>query len=582
MHLTWLDWTIIFAFFAISLAVSFFYKNIAEKGLSGFFLGGRNLPWYLAGISMVATTFAADTPLAVTEIVAEKGIAGNWLWWSFIMGGMLTAVVFARFWRRSEVVTELELISMRYSGKGAFYLRKIKAVYLGLIMNAIVIAWVNKALLSLLTIFFDIPETQLIWYAAGAMLFVAIYSSISGLMGVAVTDAFQFVLAMTGCIILAVLVIQSDQIGGISGLKEKIPAEMLQFTPGLGSSGKTGTFSLGWPEFMLFIGVIWWSSWYPGAEPGGGGYIAQRMLSSKNEKHSLFATLFFQAAHFCLRPWPWILVGLAAVVLYPELSPADKKLGYVMAMKDFLPAGLTGLMLAAFFGAYASTISTQLNWGASYIINDLVQPDENKNDADKKAVTMSRIATFAIMLFSLWITTMVGSIKAVWEFILECGAGLGLVLILRWFWWRINVWSEIAATLAPFLIYGILKLLAYNEIGGIYVSSPYSVFITVAGTTVIWILVTLFTPPVEESHLRKFYEKVQPLGAWGQMKANNSSLPYLILAWLGSIACILGILFTTGDIILQLPDSLIYHGTMALGGLLIFYFSARKAGLFEG
>lgn len=581
MHLTWLDWSIIIAFFAISLIISFFYKKVAEKGIAGFFLGGRNLPWYLAGISMVATTFAADTPLAVTEIVAEKGIAGNWLWWSFIMGGMLTAIVFARLWRRSEVVTELELISLRYSGPGAYYLRKIKAVYLGLIMNAIVIAWVNKALLSLLVVFFEIPEAQLIWFAAGAMLFVAIYSSISGLMGVAVTDAFQFILAMTGCIILSVLVINSDQIGGISGLKEKIPAEMLQFTPSLGGSSSTGTFSLGWPEFMLFIGVIWWSSWYPGAEPGGGGYIAQRMLSSKNEKHSLFATLFFQAAHYCLRPWPWILVGLAAVALYPELSAADKKLGYVMAMKDFLPAGLTGLMLAAFFGAYASTISTQLNWGASYLVNDLIQPDEKEANADKKAVNISRIATFAIMVFSLWITTMVGSIKEVWEFILECGAGLGLVLILRWFWWRINVWSEITATIAPFIIYGTLKVLAAFDMGGIYVTSPYSVFITVAGTTVIWLLVTFLTPPVDPKHLQTFFDKVKPMGNWGIMKSENKPLPFLILAWLGSIACIIGILFTTGDIILQLYHTLITHALIALCGLAVFYFSARKAGLFE-
>jgi Na+/proline symporter len=440
---------------------------------------------------------------------------------------------------------------------------------------------VNKALLSLLAVFFEIPEAQLIWFAAGAMLFVAIYSSISGLMGVAVTDAFQFILAMTGCIILSVLVINSDQIGGISGLKEKIPAEMLQFTPSLGGSSSTGTFSLGWPEFMLFIGVIWWSSWYPGAEPGGGGYIAQRMLSSKNEKHSLFATLFFQAAHYCLRPWPWILVGLAAVALYPELSAADKKLGYVMAMKDFLPAGLTGLMLAAFFGAYASTISTQLNWGASYLVNDLIQPDEKEANADKKAVNISRIATFAIMVFSLWITTMVGSIKEVWEFILECGAGLGLVLILRWFWWRINVWSEIAATIAPFIIYGTLKVLAAFDMGGIYVTSPYSVFITVAGTTVIWLLVTFLTPPVDSKHLQAFFDKVKPMGNWGKMKSENKPLPFLILAWLGSIACIIGILFTTGDIILQLYHTLITHALIALCGLAVFYFSARKAGLFE-
>ncbi len=580
MHLTVLDWAIIAAFLLISFSISFYYRKVAEKGLTGFFLGGRNLPWYLAGISMVATTFAADTPLAVTEIVASKGIAGNWLWWSFILGGMLTAVFFSRLWRRSGVVTELELIDLRYSGAGAKYLRKIKAVYLGLFMNALVIAWVNKALISLLHIFFDIPESELIWWAAGAMIFVAAYSSISGLMGVAVTDAFQFILAMIGCIVLAVVVLQSEKIGGVAGLKAKLDPNALNFFPTFG--GASGGFSLGMPEFIAFAGVIWWSSWYPGQEPGGGGYVAQRMMSTKSEKDSLLATLFFQAAHYCLRPWPWIIVGLAAIVLYPELGVDDKKLGYVMAMKEFLPPGLTGLMLAAFFGAYMSTISTQLNWGASFIVNDLLDKKDSATSEDnKQTIKVSRIVTFIIMFISLYITTLVGSIKEVWEFILECGAGLGLVLIMRWFWWRINVWSEISATLAPFAIFGILKFMAINGWGGDYVTSPNSIFITVTGTTIIWLIVTFLTPPTDENKLKHFHSTVQPMGIWGKLKVNNQPLPYLTLTWIGSIITIVGILFSTGSLILQIWEVFWYYLALSAFGFILFIWGSKKAGLFS-
>ncbi len=576
MNLHWVDWLVIIAFFVISLLISFRYKSIGEKGLSGFFLGGRGLPWYLAGISMVATTFAVDTPLAVTELVAQKGIAGNWLWWCFVMGGMLTVIFFSRLWRRAEVLTELELIDLRYGGKGAYWLRKIKSVYLGLIMNAIVIAWVNKALLSLIAVFFDIPESQLIWFAAGSMLFVTIYSSISGLIGIAVTDAFQFILAMTGCIILAYLVIQSDKTGGISGLKASVPEHFFHFYPGVSSTG--AGYHMGWSEFLLFAGVIWWSSWYPGAEPGGGGYVAQRMMSSKNEKHSLLATLFFQVMHYCLRPWPWILVGLAAIVLYPELGPDDKKLGYVMAMRDFLPNGLKGLMLAAFFGAYASTISTQLNWGASYLMNDLVSEKKRDSWSDKEIVKYSRWATLVMMIAGLYVTTLVESISAVWSFVIECGAGLGLVLILRWFWWRINVWSEIAATLTPFAIYGSLKLWPGDPF---FASSPYSVFITVAGTTIVWLIVTFLTPPEKEEVLQKFTERVNPMGIWRNHAADNRPIPWMFMAWVGSVSLIIGILFTTGGLLLQLGDITFTYVLVSICGFALFMFGSNKAGLFK-
>jgi Na+/proline symporter len=580
MHLSVLDWLIVVAFFAVTLLISLYYRKVAEKGMLGFFLGGRNLTWFLAGISMVATTFAADTPLAVTEIVADKGIAGNWLWWSFVLGGMLTTIFFARLWHRSGVLTELELIDIRYSGLGAKWLRNIKAIYLGLFMNALVIAWVNKALISILAVFFDIPENELIWYAAGSMLFVAIYSSISGLKGVVVTDMFQFLFAMTGCVVLSILVVNSDKIGGITGLKEKLPPETLNFFPSLGKVG-SGSFSLGWGDFIAFIGVIWWSSWYPGAEPGGGGYVAQRMMSTKNEKHSLLATLFFQAAHYCLRPWPWILVGLCAIVLYPDLAAVDKKLGYVMAMRDFLPNGLKGLLLAAFFGAYMSTISTQLNWGASFLVNDLFLPLSKSYKSDKQVVRVSRITTMLMMFFALWVTTMVGSIKEVWAFILECGAGLGLVLILRWYWWRINVWSEITATIVPFAVFGTLKILQENGFDSFWIKSPGSIFTTVGITTIAWLLVTFLTKPTDESKLQTFFDKVKPMGSWGKYGADNRSLPYLFLAWLGGVSCIVGILFFTGSLILQLSPQVYYYLMMAGGGFGLFYIASLKAGLFS-
>ena len=344
MVLSWIDWVIIGAFFALSIGISFRYKKLGESGLTGFFLGGRNLPWYLAGLSMVATTFAADTPLAVTELVAQGGIAKNWLWWNALSGGLLTTIFFTRLWRRSGVLTEVEFIDIRYSGKASKFLRSFKSVYLGLFINGMIIAWVNLAFMALVQVFFGIEGFKLYAITAGAMIFVFAYSSISGLKGIAVTDAVQFIIAIVGCIILAVLVLQSDKVGGIAGLKAKLPPSAFALFPSIGAEdvastggvlqvGKQLTLTL--TTFLTYIGVLWWSSWYPGAEPGGGGYIAQRMMAAKDEKNAVFATLFFQIAHFCLRPWPWIIVALAALVLYPDLSPADQKLGYVMAMKDF-------------------------------------------------------------------------------------------------------------------------------------------------------------------------------------------------------------------------------------------------------
>jgi len=560
MQLHWVDWLLIAIYFLFSLIIGLRFRKNAGKNLTEYFLGGRNLPWYIAGISMVATTFAADTPLAVTELVNYHGISGNWLWWNMLIGGMLTTFFFAKYWRRSGVLTELEFIEFRYSGKVAAFLRGFKAFYLGIFLNTLIIGWVNLALLSILKVFFDIPEHQLIWYVGAAMLIASLYSTLSGLKGVAITDVVQFIIAITGSVVLAVVIVGSDKVGGISGMKEQLPEGSLSFFPEIGS-GSAGdqakALAIGLGAFFAYIGVQWWASWYPGAEPGGGGYVAQRMMSTKNEKHSVWATLFFQIAHYTIRPWPWILVGLATVIIYPDLPMAEKRLGYVMAINEYLPVGLKGLLVMALLAAYMSTISTQLNWGASFIINDLYKrfihtstKEELQNKADKHYVLISRITTLFIMALGLYITTLVNSISEVWQFLLECGAGLGLVLILRWYWWRINAWSELTATILPFMLYAGARFILNWEF-------PDSFFFTVGGTTIGWLLVTFITAPDHDQTLFAFVERVQPQGKWCKVYKKKgipqpvSNIRPLLVCWISSVIMIYSILFASGKMIFQ-------------------------------
>ncbi|HYG14731.1 MAG TPA: sodium:proline symporter, partial [Bacteroidia bacterium] len=324
MELSLADWLIIIAYLVLSLWIGVYYRQKASKNLESFFLGGRNLPWYIAGISMVATTFAADTPLAVTGLVGKNGIAGNWLWWNFLMGGMLTTFFFARLWRRSGVVTEVELIELRYGGRPARFLRGFKAIYLGLFMNMMIMGWVNFALVQILSIFFGMDTDTALLITGGLMVLTAVYSSLSGLLGVAMTDAVQFVIAMVSCVVLAVVVVHSDAIGGVEAMKAKLPPATLDFFPAITSGSElASTLALSFASFFAYVGIMWWSSWYPGQEPGGGGYVAQRMMSAKNERHALWGTLSFQVGHYAIRPWPWIIVGLCAVILYPELQGND-------------------------------------------------------------------------------------------------------------------------------------------------------------------------------------------------------------------------------------------------------------------
>lgn len=571
------DWLIVLAYFIISLFIGLLYRRKASKSTEDFFLTGRNLPWWIAGLSMVATTFAADTPLAVTELVAKNGIAGNWLWWNMLIGGMLTVFFFSRLWRRAGIMTDVEFIEMRYSGKTASFLRGFKAIYLGLFMNTLIMGWVNLAMMKILIGFFPefINKDNVLLFIGVAILITAIYSAVSGLWGVAVTDAFQFVLAMTGCIILAIIIVSQPQIGGIEGLTSKLPNWSLKFLPVIDNSQiqseSGGLLAISVSTFLAYIGIQWWASWYPGAEPGGGGYVAQRMMSAKNEKHSLLATLFFQIAHYGIRPWPWIIVGLATIILYPNLS--DKGSGFVLAMRDFLPTGLKGLLIAAFFAAYMSTIATHLNWGTSYLINDFYKRFIKKTDSEKHYVFISRIITILLMFLSVIVTTQMETISGVWAFLIECGAGLGLVLILRWFWWRINAAGEIAATVTPFIIFLLIK------VSGVNITFPHTLFVVVPITTISWLITIYLTKPDNTNKLTEFFCRIHPGGpGWKRFALQNPDIKpdsgylYLLLDWILGIVLVYMFLFGTGKIIFgELMTGLGLYAIGAVAGLIIIY-----------
>jgi len=573
------DWIIIVLYFVLSAGIGIYYSKRAGKNVNEYFLSGRNLPWWLAGTSMVATTFAADTPLAVTELVAKNGIAGNWLWWNFVFGGMLTVFFFARLWRRAQIVTDVEFVEIRYSGKPAAFLRGFRALYLGLFINAIIIGWVNLAMAAILEGMFGIPHGQVMLYIALAMMITALYSAMSGLWGVAVTDVFQFILAMAGCIVLAFVVLGLPQIGGVSGLVEKLPDWTIRFLPVIGESGggESGVLALSISAFLTFIGVQWWASWYPGAEPGGGGYIAQRMMSAKDEKHSLLATLWFTIAHYCIRPWPWIIVGLASLVLYPELGPEEKRLGYVYAMRDYLPAGLKGVLVASFFAAYMSTVATQLNWGTSYFLNDFYRRFIVKNREEKHYIAVSRLATGMMMVLALGVTFIINTISGAWTFIIEAGAGLGLVLILRWYWWRISAWSEIAAMVAPFFAYGYVKYFTNIQF-------PESLLVITAFTTVVWIAITFLTKPTDEAILKKFFERIRPGGWWKPVARlvpqvqQEKGYGILLIDWLAGIVLVYNVLFGIGKLILGNYPAAVVFFTIAAAAMSVLYYHLSKVG----
>ncbi len=558
MQLTPLDWTVIVMYFLISLSIGLYYRRKATKSVSDFFVSGRNVTWWLAGTSMVATTFAADTPLAVTGLVARNGVAGNWIWWSMAFSGMLTVFFYSRLWRRAGVLTDVEFAEIRYSGGPARFLRGFRAFYLGLPINLIIMGWVNLALVKILMLVLGVTKFQALLITIGIMFITASISTLAGLWGVLVTDMFQFILIMGMVIVLAVVAVQN--VGGMSGMIDSIQAieqkgeasgSLLSFIPALNST---------WMPlitFFVYIAVNWWASWYPGAEPGGGGFIAQRILCAKDEKHSLLATLWFNVAHYALRPWPWILVALVAVVRFhgdPSFA-SDPESGYIRILIADLPPSLRGVMIAGFFAAYMSTIATELNWGASYLINDLYRRFLARERSERHYVVASQLTTMSLMILSATVSFFMESIADAWKFIIAIGAGTGLVYLLRWFWWRINAWSEVSAMITAFVTSLTL------QIGfGLSESEPrefaYLVLVTVAVTTAVWLTVTFLTRPEPKEVLLAFYRRVRPSAAlWGPIAREAADVVpqkdgiFNLVDWLCGVAMIYGFLFGAGKII---------------------------------
>src|SRR5437764_3955196 len=511
MRLTLADWLVVALYFLFNIAVGLYYKRRAGTSTAEYFLSGRNVPWWLAGTSMVATTFAADTPLVVTGLVAQNGVAGNWLWWNLLASGMLTVFFYARLWRRSGVMTDIEFAEIRYAGPPAAFLRGFRALYLGLLMNCIILGWVNLAMAKILELVFGISKGEALWVVVGLIVLTSAISTLSGLWGVLVTDLFQFVIKMGMVIVLAVVAVQA--VGGNEARKAKLglidearaasgsPGSVLSFVPDVGSA---------WMPFLTFfvyIGVNWWATWYPGAEPGGGGYVAQRMLSAKDERHSLLATLWFNIAHYAVRPWPWILAALASLILFPGLK--DPETGYIRVMIDYLPSSLRGLMVAAFAAAFMSTIATQLNWGASYLVTDFYRRFVRRDASEPLYVLAYRVAAVFLTLISAVVTFYMGSIGGAWKILIVTGAGTGAVLLLRWYWWRINAWSEVSAMISAFVV-SVLLQLGFGMDTDQPKQFAWIMIITVAITTLVWLLTTYLTKPEPQETLLAFYRRTRP------------------------------------------------------------------------
>jgi Na+/proline symporter len=573
MTLTWIDWAIVVGYYVVTINIGMMFTKRGGESLKEFFISGRNVPWWLAGVSMVATTFAADTPLAVTGMVATNGVAGNWLWWNAVMSGILTVFFFARLWRRAGVMTDVELAEVRYGGKPAALLRGTRALYLAIPINLIIMGWVTTAMVKILTMTLGISP----WIAVIVCFFgTAAYSVSAGMWAVLWTDFFQFILMMTAVIVLAVYSV--DAVGGMAALKAGVishygseSAALSVLPVHMGPEGISGYAWMPLLTLTVFISVQWWAAWYPGAEPGGGGYVAQRIFSAKTERDGVLATLFFQVAHYALRPWPWIVTALATVVLYPDLTTtADREGAYVQAVIDLLPTPWRGVMLAGFAAAYMSTMATQLNWGASYLVNDFYKRFISKDRTEKHYVAVSRGATVLLFIASLIVSRNMDSVADAWRFLLALGAGTGLVLILRWYWWRINAWSEISAMLTSLVV----SLIAPRFVAGMYPAGDPRIdsvvlLVTVAVSLVVWITVTMMTKPEDPRVLEAFYRRVRPGGpGWAavsdRLGYGRESIPGGALAWtnwLAGVVAVYSTLFGIGKLI---------FGDLALGfGLLM-------------
>jgi SSS family solute:Na+ symporter len=565
MRLTGLDWGVIVGFFALNVAIGLWFTRRAGASVSEFFLSGRNVPWWLAGTSMVATTFGADTPLAVSGLVIRHGIAGNWLWWNAVASGMLTVFFFASLWRRAGVMTDVELIELRYGGRPAAGLRAFRAGYLALPVNCIIIGWVNLAMAKIVGMTVGMRGLTAWlhgltgWSAlatdggeravtvALCLLLTGLYVSVSGLWGVLVTDLLQFAVKLSMTIVLAVVAVRAA--GGIDGILARVPAERLTILPPVGAAWMPVI------AFCVYVGVQWWAAWYPGAEPGGGGYVAQRIFSARSEREGVYATLWFNVAHYTVRSWPWILTALSAYVLYPGIQ--DGEGAYVRVMVDHLPSSLRGLMMAGFLAAYMSTVATHLNWGASYLVGDLYKRFAAPDRSEAHYVRASRLATLLTMVASGVVTLYLDSVAGAWKLLLALGVGTGPVLILRWYWWRINAFSEISAMVASFAASVVLQ-----RVVGLDADDPTGFAKLMLGTlvltTVVWLGVTFATRPESDATLDGFYRRVNPGGpGWKAVAARvgqehpATPMPVRLRDWIAGCALVYCSLFGVGEILLR-------------------------------
>ncbi len=517
MNFTLLDWSAIVGYLAITLALGLYFRRRSGKSVDDYFVSGRNVSWWLAGTSMVATTFAADTPLVVTGLVYTQGIAGNWLWWSFLLSGMMTVFLFARLWRRSGLLTDVQVAEMRYSGKPAAFLRGFRAVYLGLLMNCLILGWVTKAMTSIIAIMLGVPDRMALAICVFFLIpFTGVYVALGGLWGVLWTDLFQFVLKMA--IVIGVACYAISAVGGMSALLANLSAARVAAGPSAGDApsffpdfsrpiSAEGLWLLPALTFLVNIGLQWWAFWYPGAEPGGGGYIAQRIFSAKDERNGLLSVLWFNVAHYALRPWPWILTALAALVLYPHLEHPET--GYMLIVSQHVPPALRGIVVAGFMAAFMSTIATQLNWGASYLVADFYRRFIRRTESERHYVLASRWVTVCLVIASALVSAVLPSVGEGWKLVLEAGAGTGGVYLLRWYWWRINAWSEISAMTTALMVSITLRA-THLSAGPTAVDFAWRALTVTAVTTWVGILVTLATPAEPQEVLLSFYRKVRP------------------------------------------------------------------------
>jgi SSS family solute:Na+ symporter len=565
MTLTPLDWAVIAGYLVLTLVLGIYFQRRSGRSTAEYFVSGRRASWWLAGTSMVATTFAADTPLVVTGLVYSRGIAGNWLWWSFLPSGMMTVFLFSRLWRRSGLLTDVELAEMRYAGRPAAFLRGFRAVYLGLLMNCLILGWVTKAMTSIVGTALGRSEAASLAICIFFLIpFTGFYVSLGGLWGVLWTDLFQFILKMG--IVIAVAYYGVRGAGGMRAMLGKLSAMRHAAGPGAAniasifpdfSRGLSGEalWTLPVLTFLVHLGVQWWAFWYPGAEPGGGGYIAQRIFSARDERHGLLSVLWFNFAHYALRPWPWILTALAAAALYPGLQHPES--GYMLVATRFVPPALRGLLIAGFMAAFMSTIATQLNWGSSYLVEDFYRRFIRRDASERHYVSVSRVATLLLVAASAFVSAQLVTIGQGWEAVLEVGAGTGGVYLLRWYWWRVNAWSEISAMATALAMTLILH--RWQIFGG---SGPVvfakTTLATTTVTTAVWVMVTLLTPAEPDEILVRFYRKVRPhVAGWRRIAALAPELPETrdlgqnLFDWVLGCAMVYAALFGIGELCLE-------------------------------